>query len=90
MSLSPKGPGISLGGSGISQGEPLGLFGVSETLIFEVPQFVRTLRVRSISCRNLIEQPWPYNPQYSRIHIRSPNKGPRLLNQVPTLIGSLI
>ena len=33
----PQGPGISLGGSGISWGEPLGLFGVSETLHFEVP-----------------------------------------------------
>ena len=42
--IDPKGPGISLGGSGISWGEPLGLFGVSETLHFEVPQFVRTLR----------------------------------------------
>ena len=41
----PKGPGISLGGSGISYGESLGLFGVSETLNFEVPQFIRTLRV---------------------------------------------
>ena len=41
----PKGPGISLGGSGVSWGESLGLFGVSETLNFEVPHFVRTLRV---------------------------------------------
>ena len=43
----PKGPGNSLGGSGISWGEPLGLFGVSEILDFEVPSSVRTLRVGS-------------------------------------------
>ena len=36
-------------------------------------------------CRNLIKKPWPYDPQNSRIHIRNPNKGPRFLNQVPTL-----
>ena len=35
--------------------------------------------------RNLITKPWAYNPQNTRIHIRSPNKGPRFLNQVPTL-----
>ena len=35
--------------------------------------------------RNLIKNPWPYNPQNSRIHIRNPNNGPRFLNQVPTL-----
>ena len=34
-----KGPGISLGGSGMSYGESLGLFGVSETLDLKVPQF---------------------------------------------------
>ena len=33
----PQGPGIPLGGSGISQEEPLGLFGVSELLHFDVP-----------------------------------------------------
>ena len=36
-------------------------------------------------CRNLIKKPWPYNPQYISIHIRNPNRGPRFLNQVPTL-----
>ena len=36
-------------------------------------------------CRNLVKKPWPYNPQYIGIHIRNPNKGPRFLNQVPTL-----
>ena len=41
----PKGPGISFGGSGISKREPLGFFGVSELLHFEVPRSVRTLRV---------------------------------------------
>ena len=36
-------------------------------------------------CRNLIKKPRANNPQNSRIHIRHPNKGPRFLNQVPTL-----
>ena len=38
-----------------------------------------------LGSRNLIREPWPYNPQNSRIDIRNPNKGPRFLNQVPTL-----
>ena len=33
--------------------------------------------------RNLIKKPWAYN--YFVVHIRNPNKGPRFLNQVPTL-----
>ena len=35
-------------------------------------------------CRNLIKKPWAYNPQNSGVHTRNPNKGPRILNQVPT------
>ena len=31
----------------MSSGESLGLFGVSETLNFEVPQFVKTLRANT-------------------------------------------
>ena len=31
------------------------------------------------------QKPWAYNPQYSRTDIRNPNKGPKFLNQVPTL-----
>ena len=40
-----KGPGISLGGSGTSWGESLGLFGVSEPLHLQVPKSLRTLKV---------------------------------------------
>ena len=32
-----------------------------------------------------MKKPWPYNPQYSRIHIRTPSKDPGLRNQVPIL-----
>ena len=38
-------------------------------------------------CRDLIKKPWAYNPENSRVHMRNPNKGPRFLNQVPTLWG---
>ena len=36
-------------------------------------------------CRSLIEKPWAYNPQNSRIYIKNPNKCARFLNQVPAL-----
>ena len=39
------------------------------------------LQVELRQCRNLIKKPWPYNPKI----VRNPNKGPKFLNQVPTL-----
>ena len=36
-----------------------------------------------------MKKPWPFNPQYIRIHIRNPNKVPRSLNQVLTLRARL-
>ena len=37
-------------------------------------------------CRNLIKKPWAYNPKIVSRFLRNPNKGPRFLNQVPTLL----
>ena len=45
----------------------------------------RTVHAVSVlGCRKLIKKPWAQN---SRVHIRNPNKGPRFLDQVPTLVG---
>ena len=38
-------------------------------------------------CRNLIKKPWP--KIVCTTHVRNPNKGPRFLNQVPTLLNIL-
>ena len=27
-------------------------------------------------CRNLIQEPWPFNPKYIMVHIKNPNKNP--------------
>ena len=38
-----------------------------------------------IACRNRIKKPWAYDPKVVGFILRNPNKGPRFLNQVPTL-----
>ena len=35
-------------------------------------------------------EPWPYNPKYTRLHIKNTNKDHGFLNQVPTLLGVLL